>query len=107
MSAIFEQIKTLVAQRQLRVSAHGDAQLAKRRISLADITAGTERGEAIEDYPNYHIGPAILVLQVDSTGDPLHVVYGLEKGTSEPAVLVTAYRPDPQKWSADFRRREE
>jgi hypothetical protein len=31
---------------------------------------------------------------------------GIPKGSSSPAVLVTAYRPDPERWMDDFRRRK-
>ena len=37
--------------------------------------------------------------------NPIHVVWGIPKGARSPAVLVTAYRPDPAKWSSDFIRR--
>jgi hypothetical protein len=48
----------------------------------------------------------VLMLQRDGRDAPLHVVWGLELGTTEPAVIVTAYVPDPSKWSADFRTRK-
>ncbi len=38
--------------------------------------------------------------------NPVHVVWGVSKGTKTPAVIVTAYRPDPVKWTNDFRRRK-
>jgi hypothetical protein len=41
----------------------------------------------------------------DSEINPIHVVWGIPKGARSPAVLVTAYRPDPAKWSSDFIRR--
>jgi hypothetical protein len=70
---------------------------------VAEIVAGSADGEPIEDYPDYFIGPAVLVLQNDGADQPLHVVWGIEKGTSEPAVIVTAYRPRPEQWRQDFK----
>jgi hypothetical protein len=42
------------------------------------------------------------VLERDANGEPMHVVWGIPRGHSSPAVVVTAYRPDPDRWSDDF-----
>ena len=46
------------------------------------------------------------MLQRDRRGNPIHVVWGIPRGQTSPAVLVTAYRPDPARWSDDFLRRK-
>ena len=43
-----------------------------------------------------------MVLQKDSEGRPVHVVLGTPAGKTAPAVVVTAYRPDPLRWSSDY-----
>jgi hypothetical protein len=45
-------------------------------------------------------------LQKDHKGKPIHIVWGIPKGFSKPAVVITAYRPDPALWEADFKRRK-
>jgi len=53
------------------------------------------------------LATAVLVLQFDHEHQPIHVVWGIPKGHSSPAVVVTAYRPDPQRWSEDFLERRD
>lgn len=44
------------------------------------------------------------VLQRDSEGQSVHVVWGSPAEQSSPAVLVTSYRPDPERWTDNFTR---
>lgn len=70
------------------------------------MVAGVVGGVLVEDYPEFEKGPSVLALQHDRDNLPLHVVWGIPKGRDAPAVLVTAYRPDPDRWNEDFTERK-
>ena len=105
MSATLEAIQQLVAAGDVRISEHGYDELANDGILARDILNGVSAATLVEDYPQFPKGPAVLVLQFDSEGKPLHVVWGVPLGHTSPAVLVTAYRPESARWSSDFLRR--
>ena len=105
MSALLAQIQVSVANGEMIISEHAYDRIAENDIDAHEIEAGAAEAAAIEEYPDFHKGPSLLVIQLDRRGKPIHVVWGLRKGTSSPAVVVTAYRPDPTLWSDDFRRR--
>ena len=105
MGDTLARIKTLAASGEVLLSQHAYDRLAENGIAAADIEAGIAGAIEIEDYPEYHKGPSVLVLQADTNGQPIHVLWGIRKGTTAPAIVVTAYRPDPSRWTADFRRR--
>ena len=106
MNDTFEMVRRLVQQGQVLVSEHGYDELTEDNIYVKDIIDGVEEGFVVEDYPDFSKGPCVLVLQKNAEGEPIHVVWGIPKGAKSPAVIVTAYRPDSQKWTNDFRRRK-
>ena len=105
-SATFAKIKKLIDHEDVRVSEHGYQRLSAHEIEIVLLVDMISDAKVIEDYPDYHAGPAVLVLYFDRNNKPVHAVWGLEAGTNRPAVLVTAYRPAPEKWSNDFRTRK-
>ena len=105
MSVTFEQIRQLIKKNEIQISAHGYEQLAEDEILVRDIISSIDQAVIVEDYPNYAKGPSVLVLQKDKQGTLIHVVWGIPKNALTPAVLVTAYRPDPKKWVDGFTRR--
>jgi hypothetical protein len=107
MSDTFDAVRVLVAQGKVRISEHGYDELTADNILVADVLDGVASGLVVEDYPQFAKGPSVLVLQRDASGRPIHVLWGIPKGSTEPAVVVTAYRPDPARWSDDFAKRKQ
>jgi len=87
---------------EVRISEHGYDEMAEDGIRVRDVIDGVAECILVEDYPSFGKGPSVLVLERDAKGDPIHVVWGIPRGHSGPAVVVTAYRPDPIRWSDDL-----
>src|SRR5688500_3351472 len=98
MSEILRRVQTLVFSDDVHVSDHGYEELGKDDISVEDVLAGIATAVVIEDYRDRFRGPSILTLQHDASGRPIHVVWALPANERGPAVIVTAYRPDPNLW---------
>jgi hypothetical protein len=106
MSQTLIAVKKLALAGEIKISSHGYDELAEDHIFIRDILSSINGAQVIEDYPDFGKGPCVLVLQFDKSSMPLHVVWGIPKGQEKPAVLVTAYRPDSNKWSDDYLRRK-
>lgn len=102
----FDLIKRLGRTGAVRISEHGWDELEADDILVRDVVDGLSSAVVLEDYPEFGKGPSVLVLEYNRESEPIHVVWGIPKGHDSPAVLVTAYRPDPSKWENDFKRRK-
>ncbi len=75
----------------------------EREIGVSEILGILETGETIARYDRDHPYPSRLVLGW-SGGRPLHVV-AADDPESDIIIVITVYRPDPDVWTRDFRRR--
>lgn len=105
MSEVLRRVSALAAIGAVEVTQHGFRELSAADILVDDILAGLESAIVVEDYPDAKRGPSVLVLRRDRDNNPIHLVWGIPRGADAPAVLITAYRPDPLRWSSDFTRR--
>ncbi len=99
-------VQALIARGAVRISNHGYDELAEDAIFAHEVLSGVADATVVEDYPDDARGPSILVLQRAADGSPVHVLWAIAAGTRSPAVMVTAYRPDPARWFADYTRRK-
>ncbi len=105
MSETLRRIQTLVLAGDYLISSHGFDELAKDGILPGDALGEITTAVVVEESSDRHRGPSVLALQHDGNGRPIHVLWGIPAGQRRPAVLVTAYRPDPSRWDSEFKRR--
>ena len=86
------------------ISEHAAMRFKQRGLKAKDIRAAVNDGEIIEQYPEDFPFPSCLILGKSEEGKCLHVVMSNEGSMAR---VITAYFPDPDKWSEDFKTRKE
>src|SRR5215210_3267462 len=81
----------------IRQMSHPD-----RLITTYEIRSVIEWGEILEDYPEDVRGHSCLMLGYGEGGRAIHVVCSPK---DEYLAIITAYLPDEDEWSNDFRAR--
>ena len=104
MSKTFEAIQDAIAREAIQVSRHALHELEEDGLLLDGVLAAALAGEAIEDYPTDPRGPSCLVCSAPGEGVWVHTVWGWDPASGI-AVLITVYRPTPEKWENDFKTR--
>ena len=87
----------------IRFSGHAVRQMFQRQISVEDVQAVIDHGEIVVSYSDDQPFPSHLLLGLVG-GRHIHLVLGVDETTAT-GIVVTAYHPDPELWSPDFRTR--
>lgn len=92
------------ARKRILFMARAIRQMSRpeRMITTTDIRRVIFKGEVIEDYPEDARGHSSLMLGFDHASRPIHIVCSPK---DEYLSIITAYLPDEDKWSSDFRER--
>ena len=101
---ILNDIRAALRAGTYRITGHAADEMLDDNIAEPDLIVAALAGEVIEDYPTAFPFPACLLLGQIPNGSLVHAVWAYDAATCYP-VLVTAYRPDPARWTPDFRRR--
>lgn len=97
-------LRKICVPENIELTMHAAKRLEQRDISINDVMACIMHGEIIEQYPADYPYPSCLILGLSVNDTPLHAVIGSNQSQ---LWIVTAYYPDSNKWSKDFRVRKE
>ena len=95
-----EKLQKYFAEDKIFMTEHAAERFHQRGIKISDICNAVNFGEIIEQYPNDYPYPSCLILGKNSAGKTIHAVLS-DEGTS--SRIITAYFPDADKWSEDFK----
>ena len=91
-----ELVEAIEDQRVL-VTNHAAREAREDRLKIDALLAAAKTGDIIEDYPDDRPCPSCLVLGFIGDETPVHSVWGYDR-EKKVAILITVYRPDPNRW---------
>lgn len=95
-------IRELCNCSKIKWSSHASARIQQRGISRKDVVNCIMNGEIIEQYPEYWLNPACLILGYSIENKIIHVVVGVDDYVH----IVTAYFPNKEKFESDMKTRK-
>ena len=97
-----ENIRKYVSKGKVDWTNHCLNRLNKRNISISNVKTGIKNGKIIEYYYDDYPYQSCLILGNDINGDALHIVCGISENFVH---IITAYRPNSDKWEDDMKTR--
>ena len=98
-----DDIVEAIRRGRVRITDHADEETQADELSFDEVLYSVVQGEIIEDYPTDRPYPSCLVFGETFRREPVHSVWAFNP-ENRWAVLITVYRPDPQRW-VDWRTR--
>jgi len=89
----------------IKFSGHAITRMFQRALSKNAVRQIIVEGEVIAYYPDDCPYPSYLLLGY-CDDEPVHIVVAQDKESGQ-CFVVTAYKPDSDKWSDDFRSRRQ
>jgi uncharacterized protein DUF4258 len=98
-------IRTSAQRGAVTWSRHAIERLVLHRATRVDVETALAACEIIEAYPDAHRAlPDCLVLTSVRVNEPIHAVIAVDQLNNR-IFVITVYRPDPARWSDDWKRR--
>jgi hypothetical protein len=98
-----DDLRELCTDETIEVTRHALDRFMKRGINYSDVKSAIMTGEIIEPYPEDYPHPSCLILGATLKTILIHVVVGF---TEDELWIITAYYPDVEIWSEDFKTRK-
>ena len=92
-----QDIISAIQEHRIRITDHADEEAQADSLIFDEIFFSVLQGEIIEDYPTDKPYPSCLIYGDNFQGEPIHSVWAYNDQTKW-AVLITVYRPDPNRW---------
>jgi len=90
---------------KIRITDHADEEIHNDSLTFEEVFVSVIGGEIIEEYPKNSPYPSCLIYGKNFKDEPIHSVWAYNEETMA-SVLITAYRPDPNKWVGWKRRKK-
>ncbi len=87
-----------ILNNRVRITDHADEEAQADSLGFSEIYFSVLHGEIIEDNPNDKPFPSCLIYGETFSGESVHSVWAYNPANCW-AVLITVYRPDPQRWT--------
>ncbi|TAJ92689.1 MAG: DUF4258 domain-containing protein [Gammaproteobacteria bacterium] len=92
-----ENIIDAIRHNRIRITDHADTEAFDDGLSFEEIYFSVMHGKVIEAYPDDKPYPSCLIMGRNFSGEPIHSVLAYNP-ENRWAVLITVYRPDPERW---------
>lgn len=99
-----EPYRALCHDAAIAMTNHAKTRFLERNICLDDIESSIASGNIIEQYPDDTPFPSCLIAGKAVNGNVLHIVASTD---GEFLYIITAYWPNPDKWTENFTKRKE
>lgn len=81
----------------VRITDHAYEEANADRLKFDEIYFSAQKGVVIEEYQDDSPYPSVLIFGQTFGGDPVHSVWAYNQ-KNRWTVLITVYRPDPNRW---------
>jgi hypothetical protein len=86
-----------IRSNRIRITDHAYEEAHSDNLSFDEIFLSIFHGEIIENYPDDKPYPSCLIYGSNFNQEPIHSVWAYNP-ENKWSVLITVYRPDPNRW---------